>query len=195
MGASKNIRERGSCHGFSPISASASRPAGANWGAPNPCHPLSNISFYNDDKKMGSSAERGQAAMEFIFVVPLLFMLMLWTFQFFYAIHTSSMNQKFAREELMFQVSNYRDLRNSSNTPREAYINDGFWNISGTDYLNYQSYLNRYSNQKSYFAVDVNRTPGGFDRPQRLVGEPGGTKGTIIEVETKVGICRDERCK
>ena len=87
----------------------------------------------------------------------------------------------------MREVDHYRDLRQTSaNT--NPYINVGYWNVAGIPYLNYEAYLSRYANQKSYFAVGINK-------PRRMIGEPGGTKETNIEIETKIGICRDERCK
>ena len=137
----------------------------------------------------------GQASIEFIFVIPVLFFLMLWTFQFFYAIHTSSVNQKYARIELMKQIDHYRDLRNTS-LNQLSYSNDGFW-PGTTDYMTYEAYRERFFNNKSYFAVGVSGVAGGLSGPSRLIGEGKRKTGfkDRIEIDTKVGVCRDEGCE
>ena len=143
----------------------------------------------------GIRSTEGQAAIEFIFVLPLVLLLMLWCFQFFYAIHTSNINQKQARIELMGQIQNYRDLRfadefNRKNASHD-YHNDGWW----YEHLNRDHYRNRFENNKTYFSVSVLGSPGGEDAPQRTLGEPGAeetSKG--ISIRTNVGICRDEEC-
>lgn len=143
------------------------------------------------DKSLGSY---GQAAIEFIFVLPFLFLLMLWTFQFFYAIHTASVNQKFARAELLKSMDHYRDLRDAeefkNKNPNFDFSNDGFW----MDYMSRGIYVQRFENEKTYFAVSVTGTPGGNDVPQRLIGDPGETP-KYLNMRTTVGICRDERCE
>ena len=138
---------------------------------------------------------QGQAAIEFIFVLPLVLLLMLWTFQFFYALHTSNINQKQARIELMGQIKNYRDLRfatefNRKNAGRD-YHNDGWW----YEDVSRDHYRNRFENSKTYFSVTVVGAPGGEEPPQRILGEPRaeGTENAI-SVKTTVGICRDEEC-
>ena len=137
----------------------------------------------------------GQAAIEFIFVLPLVLLLMLWTFQFFYAIHTSNINQKQARIELMSQIQNYRDLRfakefNRKNAGRD-YHNDGWW----YEYLNRDHYRNRFFNNKTFFSVSVVGAPGGEESPKRILGEPqSGETSHGISIKTTVGICRDEEC-
>ncbi|MBI2609133.1 MAG: pilus assembly protein [Deltaproteobacteria bacterium] len=162
------------------------------------------MKFRSYVKKWSSmSMSTGQSAIEFVFVVPVLFLLLLWTFQFFYAIHTSNVNQKYAREELMKQINHHRDLRNSSapGVAQYDFENDGYFLSERMPHMEKDIYRNRFSNGKTFFAVSVTGTPEGSDVPQRIVGEPKvNEKGemdqkNILKVYTTVGICRDEECK
>jgi hypothetical protein len=156
------------------------------------------------DMSVGKKNQTGQAAIEFIFVLPVLFLLMLWTYQFFYAVHTGSVNQKYARIELMNKIQNHRDLRFaerfSQTHGQDAYSNDGYM-PNTLDYMSYSTYKDRFFNKKTFFAVSVSENPGGENSPVRIVGEPELSEGqevsekNRIKVRTTVGICRDEVCK
>ena len=133
--------------------------------------------------------KKGQSAVEFLLLIPVLVYVVLIAFQMFSIILTSLINQGAARFELFQRISNHRgyatkiedneiktplypSLETFSDSSRATNIEGGV-DVTGAP-------------GKPYFAVMVEEPRGSGLYPRREI-QTLGTK--VIEVKSKVGIC------
>ncbi|HLB58915.1 MAG TPA: TadE family protein [Bdellovibrionota bacterium] len=117
-------------------------------------------------------SEDGQAIIEAILIIPLLFFMLLWMTQLFMAAQTSEVVQEKTRNHLMLSINNWRDLRGSDQHP-PVIVDDPSknWVIYG----------------------EGGKLVYGTQAPiKRKFGPEGSDK---MDIKTELGICRTTNCR
>lgn len=133
-------------------------------------------------KRRKNKKEEGQALVETILLIPMLFFILLWMTQFFIATQTSEIVQEKTRNTLVTSINNWRDLRDK---------NGGVNNISqGSAIDNIPNSLARYndSGRKKGRLVYKNQREVKRDLGPVINGKEK------LTIETKLGICRTTAC-